>query len=69
MADEVLRLFVSAVQGEGIELTNENIKGFSALCDEIRLRKLSQCVRPFKDMPDYLFVRLEDHFTRLECQN
>jgi hypothetical protein len=69
MANEVLRLFVSAIRGEAIELMNENIKRFSALCDEIQLRKLSQCVIPFKDMSAYLLTRLEDHFARLECQN
>jgi hypothetical protein len=39
---DVFRLFVSAVHREDIELTNENIKGLSALCGEFQFPILSQ---------------------------
>jgi hypothetical protein len=35
-------LFVSAIDGEAVELANESIKRLSALCDEFEFRSLSQ---------------------------
>jgi hypothetical protein len=63
---DVLQLFVSAINGEAIELTNENIDGLSALCDEFKFNSLSQCVESFKNSPIYRLPRLEDRFARLE---
>jgi hypothetical protein len=48
---DVLRLFSSAVNGEAIELTNENIEGFSALCREFQFGSLSRRLDSFKNTP------------------
>jgi hypothetical protein len=45
---DVLQLVVSAIKEETIQLTNENIEGLSALCDEFQFGTLSQCMGVFK---------------------
>jgi hypothetical protein len=65
---DVLRLFISAVEGETIELTNENIEELSALCEEFQFRSLSQRVEAFKNTPTYRLARLEHRFSRLEAE-
>jgi hypothetical protein len=65
---DVLRLFISAVEGETIEVTNKNVEGLSALCKEFRFGSLSQRVEAFKNTPTYQLARLEDRFSRLEAE-
>jgi hypothetical protein len=67
---EVFRLFLSAVKGEVIEITNANIKGLSAVCDEFGFGSFSQQLRAFKDSPAHQKVRfdaLEKRVLRLEA--
>jgi hypothetical protein len=65
---DVLGLFVSAVKGEAVELTNENIEGPSALCSEFSVRSFSQRVQAFEDVPSDRLAGLEDRFARLEVE-
>jgi hypothetical protein len=65
---DVLRLFLSAVEGETIELTNEYIEELSVLCEEFQFRSLSQRVEAFKNTPTYRLARLEERFSRLEAE-
>jgi hypothetical protein len=65
---DILRLFVSAVEGEIIELTNKTIEGLSALSGQFQFKSLSQRVEAFKNTPTYRLARLEDRFARLEMQ-
>jgi hypothetical protein len=65
---DILQLFVSAVQGEVIELTNENIEGLSSLCDEFQFKSLSQRVAAFKNTPAYRVAQLEERFAQLEVE-
>jgi predicted nucleic acid-binding Zn-ribbon protein len=60
---DVFRLFVSAVGGEPIELTNENVEGLSTLCDEFEFGNLSRRVERFKNTSIY---RLEKRFAKME---
>jgi hypothetical protein len=67
---EVFRLFRSAVEGEVIEITNADIEGLSAVCNEFGLGSLSQRLRAFKDSPAHQKVRigaLEKRVRRLEA--
>jgi hypothetical protein len=64
VASAVLRLFVSEVHGDAIELTTENIGGLSALCDEFQFRALSRRLETFKSTPTY---RVEQRFQTLEA--
>jgi hypothetical protein len=59
----VLRLFISAVNGEEIELADENIEGLSALCREFQFVSFSRRLEVFKNTPTY---RLEQRFNTLE---
>jgi hypothetical protein len=59
VSEEVFRLFLSAVEGEVIEITNANIKGLSAVCDEFGLGSLSQRLQAFKDSPAHQKVRID----------
>jgi hypothetical protein len=52
---DVLRLFISAVHGEEIELTNKNIDKLSDLCDELQFLSLSHRLEVFKNTPTYRF--------------
>jgi hypothetical protein len=65
VTEGVLRLFISAVHGEEIELTNENIDGLSALCNEFQFRRLARRLAVFMNTPIY---RLEQRFTALEAR-
>jgi hypothetical protein len=62
---DVLRLFISAVHGSAIELTNENIEGLSALCDEFRFGSLSRRLDAFQKTPPY---RFEQRFNGLRAK-
>jgi hypothetical protein len=57
------RLFVSEVEGESNELTNENVDGRSAFCDEFQFISLSQRPKGFKSTVLY---RLENGFGEME---
>jgi hypothetical protein len=61
----VLRLFISAVPGEAIELTNENIDGPSTLCNEFQFLSLSRRLEVFKNTPIY---QLEQRFNALRAK-
>jgi hypothetical protein len=67
VSSDIFRLFISAMEGESIELTNDNIEGLSALSDEFQFRRLSQSVRAFKDAPSYRIGRLEERIAALEA--
>jgi hypothetical protein len=60
---DVVRLFVSAVEGELIELANENVDGLSALCDEFKFTSLSRRVEEFKNTS---ISRLEKRCAKME---
>jgi hypothetical protein len=68
---EIFRLFRSAVEGEVIEITNANVEGLSAVCDEFGFGSLLQRLRAFKDGPAHqqkLQVdALEERVRRLEA--
>jgi hypothetical protein len=59
---DVLRLLISAVEGETIEVTNKNIEGLSDLCEEFQFGSRLQRVEAFKNTPTYRLARLEDRF-------
>jgi hypothetical protein len=59
----VFRLFLPGVEGESIELTNENVDGLSTLCDEFGFWSISRRVKRFKTTSMY---RLEKRFTEIE---
>jgi hypothetical protein len=61
---DLLCLFISAVNGEEIELTNENIDGLSVLCGEFQFLSLSRRLDVFKNTSTY---RLEQRFNALEA--
>jgi hypothetical protein len=65
VAGDVLRLFVSAIHGEAIELTNENIGGLSALCGERQFLSLSRRLEVFKNTLTY---QLEPRFNTLKAK-
>jgi hypothetical protein len=46
-------MFRSAVEGEVVEVTNANIDGLSAVCDEFGFGSLSQRLLVFKNGPAY----------------
>jgi DNA mismatch repair ATPase MutS len=62
---DVLRLFISAVHGEAIELTNENIDGLSTLCNEFQFLSLSGHLEVFKNTRIY---QLEQRFNALKAK-
>jgi hypothetical protein len=66
VADSELRLFVSAVLGEAIEVSNENVEGLSALCREFQCGSLLQRLEAFTITPMYRIARLEQRFSKLE---
>jgi hypothetical protein len=59
---DVLKSFVSAIEGETIELTNENLEGLSTLSDEFQFRNLSKRIVLFKNTEAYRLWRLEKGF-------
>jgi uncharacterized coiled-coil protein SlyX len=63
---DVLRLFISAIEGDVIELTNENIGGLSDLCEKFEFKSLLHRVRMFKETPTHRLARLEERFSKLE---
>jgi hypothetical protein len=66
VAEDILRMFVSAIEGEALKLTNENIEGLSALCDEFQFESFSHRLESFKNTPDYRLSLLEQRFARLD---
>jgi hypothetical protein len=62
---DVLRLFISAVHGEAIELTNKNVDGLSTLCNEFQFLSLSRCLEVFKNTPTY---QLEQRVNALKAK-
>jgi hypothetical protein len=45
--------FVSFLEGKAVEITNENFKGLSALCDEFRFGDLDAALSQFRDSDDF----------------
>jgi hypothetical protein len=65
---DVLKLFISAIEGESIDLTNDNIEGLSALSDEFGFKSLSTRVNQWNNSFDSRLSRLEDSFARLKAE-
>jgi hypothetical protein len=63
VTDDILGLFVSAVPGDAIALTNENSEGFSALCGEFQFGSFPQCLEAIKNTANH---RLGHCFARRE---
>jgi hypothetical protein len=49
----VFRLFLEAVKGNDIQITNENVSGLSRLCEEFGLWSLSSKLSVFRDSPSF----------------
>jgi hypothetical protein len=45
--------FVSALEGNPVKITNDNIKGLSELCDEFGFVDLASAVSQFRDSDDF----------------
>jgi TolA-binding protein len=68
VTDGVLELFISAVRGEAVEITNENVEGLSALCAEFEFRSLSHRLEVFKTAPAFQLTQLEGRFAKLAAE-
>jgi cell division protein FtsB len=64
---DVLMQFVSAINGDIVEPTNENVNALSALCDELGFTSFAQRLKAFKGTPAYRLALLEQRFPELEA--
>jgi hypothetical protein len=62
VSSEVFRVFLSAIEGNAVEVTNENVDNLSALCNEFEFWSLLGRVRAFKETPTYQIKALEKQF-------
>jgi hypothetical protein len=68
VTDGVLRLFISAVRGEAVEITNENVESLSALCAEFQFRSLSHRLDVFKTAPAFRLTQLKERLAKLAAE-
>jgi hypothetical protein len=60
-----VRLFVNALEGRTIEVTNENFSGLSRLCGEFEVPELSAKLARFRESPVFRDHSAEDAILRL----
>jgi hypothetical protein len=59
-------LFVSALEGKDVDVTNDNVRGLSLLCDEFGFQSLSERLSSFRQSADFNeVVVVEDSEARL----
>jgi hypothetical protein len=66
VSSEVFRVFLSAIEGNAVEVTNENVDDLSALCKEFEFWSLLGRVRAFKEAPAYQIARQNARIEALE---
>jgi hypothetical protein len=72
VSSEVFRVFLSAIEGNAVEVTNKNVDDLSALCKEFEFWSLLERVRAFEETPTYQIKELEklfqDRLSRVEAE-
>jgi hypothetical protein len=65
---KVFCVFISAIEENAVEDTNENVNDIWVLCDEFQLWSLLECVRAFKETPTQHIGRQNVRIETLEKQ-
>jgi hypothetical protein len=68
VSTEVFRVFLSAIEGNAVEVTNENVDGLWALCDELQFWSLLRRGRVFTEALTYPIERQNARIEELEKQ-
>jgi hypothetical protein len=66
VSSAVFRVFLSAIEGNAVEVTNENVDGLWTLSDEFQFWSLLWRVRAFKETPTYQIGRQNECIDGLE---